>query len=186
MEQDRKLELIDPAIHKKFLHGQDDNNNKVQESIDLNHGLSKKQLEVLKGDGNILKQCEACSPPEIQKTESENERLGNSENEEIMKELKKVKRQNFVTHCLLSVMIALTLTWQLSEVSLLLKVKDGVSHPFRSFGNMLKGMVKIPDGNANQDDNKENPIESSSLPSLKIPDMPHVDVPHFSLQNGQE
>lgn len=37
--------------------------------------------------------------------------------EEIVRELNKVKRQNFITHCLLSVGILVTVGWQLSIVS---------------------------------------------------------------------
>ena len=78
-----------------------------------------------------------------------------------------------MTHCLLSVMIVLTVAWQLSEVSLILKVKDGISHPFRSFGNMLKGMVKVPNMNGQEADDKEHPSESPSIPSMIIPNMSH-------------
>ncbi|TKY47779.1 hypothetical protein E2542_SST29840 [Spatholobus suberectus] len=187
MEQDRRLELIDHAI-QKLVH---DNTNKVQGSHHshdaqyqhaLSHVLSVSQLKMLKGD-EILEQYEASSSSEpvasvVQETESENEDAGGSrgsENDEIIKELKKVKRQNFVTHCLLSVMIVLTVAWQLSEVSLILKVKDGLSHPFRSFGNMLKGMVKVRDLNGHEADDKEHPPESPSLPSMMIPAFASVD-----------
>lgn len=151
---------------------------------------------MLKGDEK-LEQSEASTPSEpvtsvIKKTESENDADGGgkvdegvrgseTEKDEIMKELKKVKRQNFVTHCLLSVAIVLTVAWQLSEVSLILKVKEGINHPFRSFGNTLKDMVKdkIPDINGHvADKNKEN-NESTSLTSLNIPEMPRIDVPNL-------
>ncbi|KAG5060583.1 hypothetical protein JHK85_001658 [Glycine max] len=112
MEQDRRFELIDHAI-QKLVH---DNTNKVQESLHnndvqyqhaLSHLLSVSQLKMLKGE-EILEQFEASSSSEpvasiTQETESENEDDGESkgsENDEIIKELKKVKRQNFVTHCL--------------------------------------------------------------------------------------
>ncbi|XP_027337658.1 uncharacterized protein LOC113851391 isoform X2 [Abrus precatorius] len=180
MEQDRRLELIDHAIQKLILDNRDEvqgsqhnhNHHDAEYQLALAHLLSVSQLEMLKGDETVKKQSEACV---VQKTESENEDGGGSENEEIMKELKKVKRQNFVTHCLLSVMIVLTVVWQVSEVSLILKMKDGLSHPFRSFGNMLKGIVKVPDVNGQEDDNKQHPPpqESPSLPSL-------------GLQNGKE
>ncbi|GJU87618.1 hypothetical protein Tco_1295164, partial [Tanacetum coccineum] len=52
------------------------------------------------------------------------------EKAKIVKELKELKRQNFITQCLLSAMIVLTVTWQISEVSIILKLKDGVTHPF--------------------------------------------------------
>lgn len=105
------------------------------------------------------------------------------ENDEIIKEVKKVKRQNFVTHCLLSVMIVLTVAWQLSEVSLIMKVKDGINHPFRSFGNMFQEMKEKAFNNNGQDaddkENKEN-NKSLSLPStIKVPDMTKMDVPNL-------
>lgn len=146
---------------------------------------------MLKRD-DLLEQSKASSPSDqaasvVQKTESKNVdgRCSGSETDEIVKELKKVKRQNFVTHCLLSVMIVLTVAWQLSEVSFIMKVKDGLNHPFRSFGSMLKGMVKVPDMNGQEADNKERGPESPSLPSL-IPEMPQMDVPNLGLHNGKQ
>lgn len=100
------------------------------------------------------------------------------EDDEIVKEVKKVKRQNFVTHCLLSVMIVLTVAWQLSEVSLIMKVKDGINHPFRSVGNMFQEMKEkaFDDMNGHDADDKEN-NKSLTLPStIKVPDMTKMDV----------
>lgn len=58
---------------------------------------------------------------------------------EILTELKNVERQNFISHCLLSALIVLTVTWQLYELSLSLymKVKAALSCPFRIFGSMF-------------------------------------------------
>lgn len=150
---------------------------------------------MLKGDG-LLGQSEASGPPEeaasaIKLTENENAKvevtsglMGDDENE-IVKELKKVKRQNFVTHCLLSVMIVLTLAWQLSEVSILMKVKNGLNHPFRSFGSMIGGMFKVPDKNG-QADNKEHQSEPSALPSLNIPEIPHMDISNLDFSSEKQ
>ncbi|ESW35768.1 hypothetical protein PHAVU_001G262900 [Phaseolus vulgaris] len=188
MEQDRRLELIDDAI-QKVIHDnnitnkapESHHNNDVQYQNALSHLLSVSQFNVLNGE-EIPEQFEGSrfSGPvasAIEVTEGEDEEGGErrgSENDEIMKELKKVKRQNFVTHCLLSAMIVLTVTWQLSEVSLILQLKDGLSHPFRSFGNMLKGMVKVPDMKPHEADDNEQLPESLSLPSMMIPDMSHI------------
>ncbi|XP_047159405.1 uncharacterized protein LOC124829870 [Vigna umbellata] len=178
MEQDRRLQLIDNAIQKLIQDDHDKNNtNKVRESHHndddryqnaLSHLLSVSQLNILKGE-EINEEFEdsRSSEPVASVTEA-------TENDEIMKELKKVKRQNFVTHCLLSVMIVLTVVWQVSEVSLILQLKDGLSHPFRSFGNMLKGMVKVPRVKGQDADDDEQLLESSSLPSMIIPDMSHA------------
>lgn len=100
-----------------------------------------------------------------------------------MKELKELKRQNLITHCLLSVMIVLTVVWQISEVSIILKLKDGVSHPFRSVGRIFKTMIRPrkPIENGNHDNLESsitnNLIESMPVHDLKIPDFPHLDLP---------
>ncbi|RHN69222.1 hypothetical protein MtrunA17_Chr3g0122361 [Medicago truncatula] len=183
MEQDRRLELIDQAIQK---HIHDNNHNLKDHETEYKQTLShlfsvSQQLEMSKG-GETVKQSEASSPLKqvdsaIEKTKGE---TADGDKDEIIKELKKVKKQNFVTHCLLSAMIVLTVAWQLSEVSLVMRVKDGMNHPFRSVGNMFKEMVKDVSGSNGQDaaGDKEN-NESTSLPSLKIPDMTNVDVPNF-------
>ncbi|XP_061338745.1 uncharacterized protein LOC133285518 [Gastrolobium bilobum] len=205
MEQDRRVELIDLAI-QKFIH---DNRNNDKESqshhnhnlsdhdaeyqLALSHLLSVSQLETLERD-EILKLSEASNPSELLASVVEqigSEKVdggcrGSESDDEIIKELKKVKRQNFVTHCLLSVMIVLTVAWQLSEVSLILKVKNGLSNPFRFFGSMIKGMLKVSDKNGQEHDNKEHPPESSSLPSLKVPEMPHMDISSLGLHNGKQ
>ncbi|KAL8113983.1 uncharacterized protein LOC141667983 [Apium graveolens] len=89
--------------------------------------------------------CADGEPEHIEEPLNETEVGGTMDNEEIAQELKKVKKQNFVTHCLLVAMIVLTITWQISEVSLLLWLKNGVTHPVRSLGSIVKGML-IPGG----------------------------------------
>lgn len=99
--------------------------------------------------------------------------------EDIVKELKKVKKQNLVTHCLLSVMIFVTVVWQLSEVSIILSAKDKISHPFRSLSNFISGVLKRPKTiieNTEKNLSKQDDDEASLLPPLKIPELPHVGL----------
>lgn len=103
-----------------------------------------------------------------------------NDRDKIANELRNLKRQNFITHCLLSVMIALTVVWQLSEVKLILCLKDGLSHPFRSAGRMLMGFLWRSRNNG-QDGEKRNLIE----PPLKIPELPHMNLSEFRL-NGEK
>ncbi|KZV44086.1 hypothetical protein F511_10757 [Dorcoceras hygrometricum] len=58
--------------------------------------------------------------------------------DEVMKELKNIKRQNSITHGLLSAIIVVTLACQLSEVSLILKIGHVLSSPLESLGGILK------------------------------------------------
>lgn len=126
------------------------------------------QLESLKGNDVKLEQSdispgaeeeEEVNSPAIGEVLSRHENsIENTAAGEIVKELRKLRRQNFVTQCLLSAMIVLTVAWQVSEVSLILKVKDGMRHPFKSFGSMLTGMLKDPRAN-DQDSEKQQSEE---------------------------
>ncbi|CAH2034046.1 unnamed protein product [Thlaspi arvense] len=76
------------------------------------------------------------------KAKSEAQRHLEENIEEIAKDIKEVKRQNKVTHILLSALIILTLTWQLSEYSMIYMMKDRLCHPIRSIGGMFSGIFK--------------------------------------------
>lgn len=116
------------------------------------------------------------------------------DNKKIVEELRKVKRQNLITHCLLGVLILLTIGWQVSEVSLFLMVKDGMRHPFRSLGSIVKGMLNGggPKKTSVEDEGKHSSSCStkemliggaSSLPGLKIPELPHMELPTLNSSN---
>ncbi|MFS8001442.1 hypothetical protein Hanom_Chr13g01190431 [Helianthus anomalus] len=125
------------------------------------------------------------SEPEPNSTLS-NSRSDEDEEEKILKELKKVRRQNVVTHCLLSVMILLTVTWQISEVSIILKLKNGVAHPFRSIGSILLSMIKPRRPQHDKDNDTliteaSNLIESTPVHDLKLPKLPHLELPKIDL-----
>uniref|UniRef100_A0A7N0UX65 Uncharacterized protein n=1 Tax=Kalanchoe fedtschenkoi TaxID=63787 RepID=A0A7N0UX65_KALFE len=89
--------------------------------------------------------------------------LTNKVADEIIKELEKLRKQNVMTYCLLSAMMVLTLVWQLSEMSLVLKVKNGLSNPFKVLGGVLFRMIVKP---ANGQGSAKKPNESHSLPRL--------------------
>ncbi|KAJ4835923.1 hypothetical protein Tsubulata_026524 [Turnera subulata] len=214
MEPTKKLELIDQAIHKllaeernKKASGGDPSLEDDDDDDDTDQRLLSRllsELESLKGDQyDPSAEREVVDSPAVGAAELENEKSsevvggggGGSRTEigaeEIVKELKKVKKQNLVTHCLLSVMILLTVTWQLSEVSLLLKVKDGLSHPFRSFGGLLAGMVLGPgrrraedNGNNGNNGNHQNGAltVAGAASSLRMPELPALD---FNLNGDQ-
>ncbi|WJX33412.1 hypothetical protein P8452_21623 [Trifolium repens] len=187
MEKDRRLQLIDLAI-QKHIHDKIDNNSnhhnlkdyETEYQLVLSQLLSVSELELSKRDETINQNKESNDK------EKENEAV---DDEEIIKEVKKVKKQNFVTHCLLSAMIVLTVAWQLSEVSLVWKVKEGINHPFRSFGNMVKDTMKdvkekVSDFKGKDDaDDKENNESTSLTPSIMIPDITNnMDVPNKGME----
>ncbi|XP_076936969.1 uncharacterized protein LOC143604343 [Bidens hawaiensis] len=148
------------------------------------HPSGNVTLSITSGSRQACSQFEYHDKPpdgELSRSEqdSEEERL------RIVEEaLKKVRRQNVITHYLFSFLIVLTATWQISEVSIILKLKDGVTHPFRSIGGLFKSMVRRPrltNGNNFNDDMNtitSNLIESSPVHDLKIP---KLQLPNFDL-----
>uniref|UniRef100_A0A1D1YBL5 Protein DDI1 2 n=2 Tax=Anthurium amnicola TaxID=1678845 RepID=A0A1D1YBL5_9ARAE len=99
-------------------------------------------------------------------------------------ELKKVKRQNTITHTLLSIMIVVTAFWQLSKVSILLSLKAKFSHPFRAAGNMISGFLK---GGGNSQvlerpgSTSNKLLKAPPTPPVNIPELPHVNLPSMLL-----
>lgn len=141
---------------------------------------------MLKGEG-ALEPSEASNPtekmipsatevPENKNVKVSEEDEGCSGNDDIVKNLREIKRQNFITHCLLSAMIVVTVTWQISEASLVLKVRDGLSHPFRAFGSLFTGMFKARNMNGRGSDDKDDQSDTSAMSALRTPNIPHVDI----------
>ncbi|KAG2269650.1 hypothetical protein Bca4012_062671 [Brassica carinata] len=106
--------------------------------------------------------------------------------EKIAKDIKEVKRQNKVTHVLLSALIILTLTWQLSEYSMIYMMKERLSHPIRSIGGMFSGMFKgklIPVKNRLQgtsNDKDENNLHNGNGTNNGV----HIQVPDLLREFG--
>ncbi|GFP88392.1 hypothetical protein PHJA_000982900 [Phtheirospermum japonicum] len=121
---------------------------KVEANVEENTPLSSEKMA--RKDGN-------CS-----NNEEEEERI-------IIKELKHIKRQNTTTHWLVSAMIILTLAWQLSEISLILKIKDGFTNPLKSVSGMIGGFFK----------NRRRQV--NNVPSMikEIPELPRLGLPGF-------
>ncbi|XP_077250379.1 uncharacterized protein LOC143889877 isoform X1 [Tasmannia lanceolata] len=147
--------------------------NTDEESLLLSRLLS--QLESLKEDtteqtenSTVTKEPTSLDEVEVGvKDESQGHESSGMGAEDIVRELRKVKRQNTITHCLLSVMIVITAVWQFSEVSLLLGVKNTVSNPFRAIGSVITGVLR-----SGQIRNQADAERSPSLPKL-----PQVDAP---------
>ncbi|KAL8227453.1 hypothetical protein R6Q57_015037 [Mikania cordata] len=156
MESATRVEVIKQAIKQAMIEEEEDDDNDDRQRLILSKLMS--QLE---------------SDEESKSTDGSNEE---EEEEErmlmmILKELKKVRKQNVITHCLLSVIIILTLGWQISAVSVILKLKDGVTHPFRTMFKALK--------TKNQPQPQPQPQPPLPLPDplhdLKLP-LPKIDL----------
>ncbi|KAJ8451510.1 hypothetical protein Cgig2_018144 [Carnegiea gigantea] len=189
-----KIELIQSAI-QQLLDSRKAETASTNDDDDR-HLLSKLlfQLESLNGD--VQKSSEAAESKELpsstiskQETESKGEaktssRQTSSEAEDVVKELKKLGRQNTITHGLLSGLMILTVAWQLSEVSILLKMKDGVLHPFRSLGRMVARVLRAPISDA-MGSEKLSPSSTKQNGTKKSPLNPVMGLSGL-MTNGQE
>jgi len=79
--------------------------------------------------------------------------------EEVVKELENLKKQNRTTQWLVSALIVVTVAWQISEISLLLKLKRYLTHPFRSLGSMVTGVFRHP----KSDDDEEESTQQNGI-----------------------
>ncbi|XP_031272805.1 uncharacterized protein LOC116131283 [Pistacia vera] len=193
MESDDKVELISLAIEKLIEEKKKKKKDGSSHDDQLLLSNLLSQLESLRGDealkqsGGVTEPEAVTSPAAVGESHSkgvDGSQLDNggakNDLDEIANELRKLKRQNLITHCLLSAMIVLTVVWQLSEVKLIWHLKEGLSHPVRSAGSMLMGFLRRSRNNG-QYRERINLIESH----LKMPELPHMDLSEFRL-NGEK
>ncbi|KAF9686175.1 hypothetical protein SADUNF_Sadunf03G0131200 [Salix dunnii] len=189
MEPAKNLELIDQAIKKllaekrnKETSGDDGFLQDDSDQLLLSKLLS--ELESLKGNGVKLERSELSpgteeevNSPAIGEAVSKHENsIENSAAEEIVKELRKLRRQNFVSQCLISAMIVLSVAWQASQVSLFLQFKNGLSHPFKAFGSMVTGVLKRTSTNRRDSENQQSKEDPVKVLPLRIPELPRIDL----------
>eukprot|EP00262_Sarcandra_glabra_P008499 TRINITY_DN2202_c0_g1_i1.p1 TRINITY_DN2202_c0_g1~~TRINITY_DN2202_c0_g1_i1.p1 ORF type:complete len:205 (+),score=29.07 TRINITY_DN2202_c0_g1_i1:56-670(+) len=189
MDAKDKVEVVQRAIQQLMEEKFNDEDGRVVLSRML------LQLESLKVDATKLPKpssetkeelMSSSEGSEVETTAHEIPKLGT---EDIVRELENVKRQNSMTHWLLSALIVITAVWQLSEVSLIMMVRNKVSHPFSAVRNFITGVIK---GGGKDDDSVKIPLPSSKRPQtepllshpLKIPEFefefPHVDLPRLN------
>lgn len=181
VDDNKKLEVIHETINKlieersKKSKEQEDDEETILFSRLLHH------LDSLKKDAKTTSSMLKCptekEEPSALAAEAGNQEVKEMEMVEIVKELRSVKRQNVITHCLLTVMIIVTTVWQVSEASILFGMKEKVTHPIRSVGDMIARSLKLK--------GKKPTIDAPPLPPISVPELPRVDMPYLSL-NGSE
>ncbi|KAK4357639.1 hypothetical protein RND71_023249 [Anisodus tanguticus] len=193
MERVEKVELIQKEIQEQSKTCPDDGEKEVQHRHQL---LSQRltQLDSLKEEtplDQLNQSTNLHETPSVNKVEeAEDDEVNTEKEEKVVKELRKIQKQNFITHCLLSAMIVLTVTWQLSEVSLILKIKDGLNHPLRSIGSMIGWIKRPPPGlNGKESDlndsakHLKHQVEAMCLPKIEVPELPHMEMPCLDFIN---
>lgn len=125
--------------------------------------------------------CSDKKSDEVGTTAAKDEGAAGVTAEEVVEELRKVRRQNTITHVLLSVLIVVTAVWQLSEFSFLLEIKNKVQHPFRAIGGMIFSAMGGNPDRSSQDKSSTRVIppmdgHPQPLPTFKMPELPHVEL----------
>ncbi|KAK1376115.1 hypothetical protein POM88_032308 [Heracleum sosnowskyi] len=135
-----KVELIQQTIHKLITDDSSDSDsdgNEVNKSGEQNRrGRRRLVLTGLLSQLESIRAAEKHQKSEIS-CDAEEIACADGDVEHIDEPLNKTE----VGSCVL------TITWQISEVSLLLWLKNGVTHPVRSFGSLVKGMLIPNSGN---------------------------------------
>lgn len=96
--------------------------------------------------------------------------------EDIARELKSIKKQNLISHCLLAVMIVVTAAWQMSEVSLLLSVKEKLCNPLKFVGSLFQNPIKLRE--------KKSEIDGATWPLIGVPQVPDIDLAFLPFNNN--
>ncbi|KAL7110056.1 hypothetical protein ACP275_05G001200 [Erythranthe tilingii] len=200
MESEKDVEIIQKIVRK--LMEDDDFNAKTSSFHEKIPAIEKtgsrqrqllsklvSELESMEEDKNVSEESKeetsvedrVCSEiDEKRKEEVDSSSSSSSDDEEIMKELKNIKRQNSITHCLLTTLIVVTLAWQFSEVSLILKIKNGLSNPFKSVGGIIKGLWQTRSGMMKRASHLQKQVTEPA--SLKIP---HLELPGVDRDDDQ-
>ncbi|XP_073013464.1 uncharacterized protein [Typha latifolia] len=172
----KKIEIVHEALHQLMeerKHKGIDKEEEEEESLLLSRLIS--QLDLIEKGSGFIHSCDDL----LEKAESSESNIVDCRTaemglDEIAKELRRVKRQNLITHCLLSVLIVATALWQVSEVSILLMVKEKFSNPLRTVGDIIKRSLT----------GKKAEIEGAPLPPISVPELPHMDLPTLTLSGG--
>ncbi|KAJ3697275.1 hypothetical protein LUZ61_000980 [Rhynchospora tenuis] len=146
----RKLEMVQETLQQYMEErkvnsatGSKEREEILEEDLFLSRLLSKLDSVKITPELNDLTPAipvnkhENCSDP----SSSEQQKEEVTSLKEIEKDIKVIKKQNRITHRLLSALIILTMAWQFGEISFFLAVKDKVTHPVRSVGDMIKSAL---------------------------------------------
>ncbi|XP_020407453.1 uncharacterized protein [Zea mays] len=178
----KKVELVQDSIHgfleEKWSDGKGEEKRLTsrQEEQELLSSLLTKLGEVENdADSDML---EPNLPHLDHQAAGKGEHSKEVELADIAKELNKIKRQNKVTHLLLGTVIVLTAVWQVNEVSFLLWVRNKLSNPFKSLGDMIKGSLKLR--------GRRPVLESSPLPLAGVPDVSRPDLPTLVIGSTED
>ncbi|KAJ4790923.1 hypothetical protein LUZ62_042169 [Rhynchospora pubera] len=139
----RKLEMVQETL-QQFMEERKLNSvteskerDEMEEDLLLSRLLSKLDSVKTEPELNDLTQAINCSDP----SSSEQQKEEVTDLKEIEKDIKIIKKQNRMTHRLLSALIIVTMAWQFGEISFFLAVKDKITHPVRSVGDMIKSAL---------------------------------------------
>lgn len=190
----RDLELIELALHRLLRndkshdpHGEDAESKLIRDEKDRDLLLRLlDQLNSLKAERG-QKDCENSLPTDDRNSNTElngsDEIDRQGKNEEVMKEIRKVKKQNKFTHLILGIILASNMVWRISELAVALLIRRQISNPLKLIGGMITGNFG---GSITQNHGSDNyrasllpRVEAPAIPHFEAFQLPHIEVPSF-------
>lgn len=190
----KDLDLIELALHRLLsddkshdLHGEDAQSRLIRDEKDRDLLFRLlDQLNSLKAERGH-NECENSLPTDDRISDTEhqgNDKIGGQvRNEEVMEEIRKLKKQNKLTNLILGVILASNVIWRLLEMSAALVIRKHISNPFRLIGNLIGGNGRGPVtqnlGSNNHMAYLLPRVEAPAIPRFEVPQLPHIEVPSF-------
>jgi len=102
--------------------------------------------------------------------------------EEVMEEIRKLKKQNKFTHFILGIILASNMVWRISELVVAVLIRRQISNPFKFIGGLISnlgGSVTQKHSNHNFTAPLLPRVETPTIPHFEALQLPHIEVPSF-------
>lgn len=190
----RDLDLIELALRRLLSndkshdpHEEDTESKPVRDEKDRDLLLRLlDQLNSLKAERG-QKDCENSLPTDDRNSDTElhgsDEIGGQVKIEEVIEEIRKVKKQNKFTHLILGIILASNMVWRISELVVAVLIRRQISNPFKLIGGLISGNLG---GSITQNHSSHNyrapllpRVETPTIPHLEALQLPHIEMPSF-------
>lgn len=180
----KDLDLIELALRRLLsddkshdLHGEDVQSKLIRDEKDRDLLFRLlDQVNSLKAERG-QNECENSLPRDDGNSDTElhgRDKIGGQvRNEEVREEIRKVKKQNKLTHLILGIILASNVIWGFSELSVALLIRKKVNNPFRLIGSLMTGNFRRPVTENHSSHNHKGHL----LPHVEAPAIPHFEVP---------
>lgn len=197
----KDLDLIELALSRLLSdekshdhHGEDAQSKLIRDEKDRDLLLRLlDQLNSLKAERG-QNECENNLPTDDRNSDTEHHGSGKIggqvRHEEVMEEIRKLKKQNKFTNLILGLILGSNVIWRLLELSAALLIRKQISNPFKLIGSLIGGNDRGPVTQKNGIHNHMAyllpSVEAPAIPRFELPQLPHIEVPSFLQTEDRE